>query len=135
MVDSVQKSNQTLHLFAWLFLLTGIFALVGSLFTWGLGWIFAQPQLKDVLMPLADLFITAPLSILAALGIWLKKDWGIPTGLMASGIYIFGSVLVYISIVWNGPPYPLQFVIPPIFGFCFAGAFFIWVIKNRKLRY
>ena len=89
------------RLFAWLFLSTGVFALVGALFTWGGGWLFYQKDLTISLIPLADLIFTVPLSLLAGYGIWAKKSWGIALGLVASGVYMFGSVQVYIMVFWK----------------------------------
>lgn len=120
------------RLFAWLFISTGVFALVGALFTWGEGWLFHQKDLTISLIPLADLIFTVPLSLLTAYGIWVKKSWGITLGLVTSGVYMFGSVQVYIMVFWNTPPYPLQLLIPPIFGFGIALVFFIWVLKHEQ---
>ncbi len=56
-------------LFAWFFLSTGIFAIIGALYSWGQGPIFLQKDLLIVLVPWADLLITGPLSLLAAFGV------------------------------------------------------------------
>lgn len=126
--------SQTIsRLFAWLFLSTGIFALVGALFTWGEGWLFYQKDLTISLILLADLICTVPLSLLASYGIWAKKNWGIHLGLVTSGVYMFGSVQVYIMIFWKAPPYPLQLVFPPLFGFGIGLCFLIWVLINRNI--
>jgi len=126
-----RKPLLTYKLFAWLFFTTGVFATIGSLFSWGKGWLFTQTNLNNVLLPLSDLLVTSPLSFISAYGIWYKKNWGIFAGLLTSGIYIFGSVVVYVSIIWNGSPYPIQLIVPPIFGLSFAALFFIWVINTH----
>jgi hypothetical protein len=119
--------------FAGLFFFTGVFAIVGALFTWGKGWLFYQKDLTDMLIPIADLIFTAPLSLWTSYGIWTKKNWGIILGLMTSGIYMFGSVQVYILVFMKVPPYPFYLLIPPIFGFGIALWFLIWVLKNRNI--
>lgn len=128
--------NQTVKnskFFSWLFLSTGIFAIVGALYTWGIGPIYHQKDLLVVLIPWADLLITGPLSLLAALGVWKMRSWGYLVGLMVCGIYLFGSALVYISLIWNGSPYPPELAYPPILGICFSIAFPIWVLKNVQI--
>ena len=97
-MEKRNNSHTTSRLFAGLFLSTGVFALVGALFTWGEGWLFYQKDLTISLIPLTDLIFTAPLSLLAGYGIWVKKSCGIALGLVTSGVYMFGSVQVYIMV-------------------------------------
>ncbi len=125
--------NSPTIIFALLFLSTGVFAIVGALFTWGEGWLFAQKYGCARLIPMADLMVAGPISLAAAFGIFLKKHWGIAFGLMASGIYIFGSALVYIQIIEQGQPYPLRLVVPPIFGMGIAVGFLVWVVKKTSV--
>lgn len=126
----MNQTVKTAKFFSWFFLLTGIFAIVGALYTWGDGPIYHQKDLLTVLIPWADLLITGPLSLLAAFGVWNRKSWGFLLGLMVCGIYLFGSAMVYISLLWNGAPYPLELAYPPIVGIGFGIAFPIWVLKN-----
>jgi len=98
-------------IFGTLFILTGFFAIVGGLYTWGNGNIFKQNELIKVLIPFADIIVTGPLSIISGIGLLKKKYWGKILGLSSSGIYIFGSVLVFTSVIWNN--YFLIFLILP----------------------
>lgn len=127
-----QKLPSADALFALLFFTTGIFAVAGSLVSWGEGWLFSQSRLSTVLLPLGDLILTGPLSLVSAYALWSKRGWGIYTGLLTSGIYLFGSVLVFISLIWTGKPYPLRLIIPPIFGVSIAVSFVIWVMRGRR---
>lgn len=102
-------------LFGILFVLTGIFAIVGGLYTWGDGSIFQQKELIKVLIPLADVILTGPLSIICGIGIMKHRDWGRVLGLATSGIYIFGSTLVFISIFWN-KDYSIYLIVPALSG-------------------
>lgn len=120
-------------LFAWLFITTGIFAIAGALYTWGNGWLFAQQHLINKLIPLADLVIAGPLSLVAGYGILIKKAWGIITGLVACGIYLFGSALVYILVAEGGLPIDIRYIIPPIFGIAISLSFIIWVYKSKRV--
>jgi hypothetical protein len=128
--------NQTVKIsefFSWLFLSTGIFAIVGALYTWGDGPIYHQKDLLAVLIPWADLLITGPLSLLAAFGVWKMRSWGYLLGLMVCGIYLFGSALVYISLIWNGAPYPPELAYPPILGIGFGITYPIWALNHTQV--
>jgi hypothetical protein len=129
-MDQIMKTSR---FFSWLFLSTGIFAIVGALYTWGDGPIYLQDDLVAVLVPWADLLVTGPLSILAAYGVWKRTSWGLILGLFVCGIFFFGSALVYISLIWNGPPYPLELALPPVVGIGFSIVFPIWTLKNLEM--
>ena len=129
----MNQTVKTSKFYSWLFLSTGIFAIVGALYTWGDGPIYHQKNLVAVLVPWADLLITGPLSLLAAYGVGKRKSWGFIVGLMVSGIYLFGSALVYISLFWNGAPYPLKLALPPVVGIGFGIIYPIWVMKNSQV--
>ena len=105
---------------------TGIFALLGALYTWGDGFLFSASPETDISIFLADLLITAPISFVAGYGIGNQKKWGILAGWMIAGIYIYGSMLVYISVLQQNPPYPVDLIIPPIFGMVLSLGILIW---------
>jgi hypothetical protein len=75
-------------LFGWLFLLTGIFSIISSLFAWGKGWLFAINNFNDFLLPMADLIVIGPLSLISAFGIFKMKNWGLKIGTLTAGAYI-----------------------------------------------
>ena len=87
----MKQSNKIEKFISWMFLSTGVFAIVGALYTWGEGPLYLEDDLLTALVPWADLLFTGPLSILAAYGIFIRKDWGHVVGLMVCGIYLFGS--------------------------------------------
>jgi len=107
-----------------LFILTGLFAILGGLYTWGDGSIFEQTELMKVLIPWADIILTGPLSLFCGIGIINKKSWADTLGLVTSGIYIFGSLLVFISIFWN-EDYSIYLIVPAISGFIIGFCFII----------
>ena len=117
-------------LFSWLFLSTGDFAILGALYSWGEGPLLAQQELNLVLIPWADLLVTGPLSLLAALGLLRRRPWGTVLSLLSCGIYLFGSALVYISLAWQGPPYPLHLAFPPLLGIALGICFPLWVCHS-----
>jgi len=116
--------------FGILFILTGIFAIAGGLYTWGDGSIFVQNELVKVLIPWADILLTGPLSIFCGYGILKNQYWGQILGLNVSGIYIFGSILVFISIIWN-KDYSVFLIIPACSGL-FIGLGFTALALKRK---
>ena len=128
-MDQIEKNTR---IFSWLFLSTGVFAIVGALYTWGEGLIFTQEHLLSVLVPWGDLLITGPLSLVAAFGVGKRKSWGQICGKMVCGIYIFGSALVYISLAWHGTPYPIQLALPPLAGVAIGVSFPVWVLSSYK---
>ncbi len=129
----MNQTGKATTLFSWLFLSTGIFAIIGALYTWGEGPIYQQKDLLAVLIPWADLLITGPLSLLAAYGVWKRASGGFILGLLVSGIYLFGSGLVYISLFWHGAPYPLELALPPVIGIGFGIIYPIWVLRNIQI--
>lgn len=119
--------------FGILFILTGIFAIVGGLYTWGDGSIFAQNEFVKVLIPWADIILTGPLSIVCGYGILKKQNWGQILGLCTSGIYVFGSTLVFITIFWN-ENYSIFLIIPSFSGLLIGLGFISQaLIKKRYL--
>jgi len=114
--------------FGILFILTGIFAVVGGLYTWGDGSVFSQTELLKVLIPWADIIFTGPISLITGYGILKNLFWGRIFGLLTSGIYLFGSILVFITIVWKNN-YSVFLLIPSISGFLIGGSFIIFIIR------
>ncbi len=109
--------------------LTGIFAIAGAFYRWGDGSIFNAPPRTDLQLYIADILITGPISIIAAIGFLKLKKWAILSSILASGIFIYGSALVYIDVLQNGAPYPLKLIIPPIFGIGLSLAIIMWIWK------
>jgi len=105
-----------------LFILTGIFAIAGGLYTWGDGSIFSQTELLKVIIPWADIILTGPISLICGIGIMKNLYWGKIFGLVTSGIYILGSIIVFITIIWNND-YSLYLIIPSICGLLIALGF------------
>jgi hypothetical protein len=116
--------------FGTLFILTGIFALAGGLYTWGDGSIFSQTELLTVLIPWADIILTAPLSLISGYGVLRKRHWGKSLGLVTSGIYIFGSMLVFITIIWN-KDYSIFLLAPSVSGLVIGTGFVVFCLNEK----
>ena len=126
----MQLSSQH-KLFGWLFLLTGIFSIISSLFAWGEGWLFSISKLDIMLIPMADLISIGPLSLISAFGIFKMKNWGLKLGTLTAGAYTYGSVLVFITLAWHGQPYSIKLIIPSFSGFIIGLSFLIFVLKRH----
>lgn len=120
------------RIFGILFLLTGVFAIAGGLCTWGIGNILYQKELINVLIPWADIILTGPLSLICGYGILKKQNWGQILGLCTSGIYVFGSILVFISIFWN-KNYSIDLIVPAFFGFLIGLVFTFLNLYVKKM--
>jgi hypothetical protein len=116
--------------FGWLFLLTGIFSIISSLFAWGEGWLFSIVKLDSFLIPMADFITIGPLSLISAFGIFKAKNWGFKFGTITAGAYIYGSILVFIILLWHGKPYSIKLIIPSVAGFMIGFSFLIYVLKR-----
>ncbi|MBC8376133.1 MAG: hypothetical protein H8E26_08795 [FCB group bacterium] len=117
-------------LFGNLFILIGIFAVTGGLYTWGDGSIFHQTELVKVLIPWADILLTGPLAIVCGIGILKNREWANILGIATSGIFIFGSLLVFISIIWNRN-YAVDLIIPAVSGLIFGVSYIFLSIKKQ----
>lgn len=121
-----------IKIFGILFILTGIFAIAGGLYTWGDGSIFSQTELLTVLIPWADIILTGPISLISGYGILKNLNWGRILGLFTSGIYILGSVLVFITIVWNNN-YSVFLIVPSISGLLIGVVFVVFTIREKSI--
>lgn len=121
------------RIFGSIFILTGIFAILGGLYTWGDGPIYHQTELIKVLIPWADVILTGPLSLIC--GIWLLRNqfWAEVLGLVVSGIYVFGSMLVFINVVWDGN-YAIDLILPAIAGMTVGISYIFLYIKNHPAK-
>ena len=116
--------------FGVLFILTGLFAIAGGLYTWGDGSIFNQRELMKVLIPWADIILTGPLSLVCGYGVLKKQNWGQILGLCTSGIYIFGSIIVFICIFWN-KDFSICLMLPAFTGFLIGLGFTFRILLKR----
>ena len=129
LASSFSKEKNILSL---MLLLTGIFAIIGGLYTWGEGFIFNAPTGTDLRIFIADILIAGPFSILASLGLWKCKLWGLLFSWFVSGVYLYGSVAVYVMIFQNGSPYPFELILPPLAGTCLSFVLIFWTKSHIK---
>jgi hypothetical protein len=123
----IQKNAR---IFSLSFLMTGIFAAIGALYRWGDGPFFHAPPGTDLQLYITELVVAAPVAIFTAVGLSRLRRWGMLLALFSTGIFIYGSVLVYASMLLTGFPFPLELIIPPIFGIGLSIATIKWILGN-----
>jgi hypothetical protein len=85
-----------------------------------------------VLIPWADIILTGPISLISGYGILKNLNWGRILGLFTSGIYILGSVLVFITIVWNNN-YSIFLIFPSISGLLIGVGFVVFTLREKSI--
>lgn len=115
----------------WLVLL-GVFATISSLYLWGEGFLWTFPADADYIFPVSDLLVTVPAVFLAAAGLWRMTWWGYAVANFVAGILVYSSVGVFVMLFQQGPPYPFQFVLPPISGLLIVVILVIYLWRIRE---
>lgn len=129
MKNSIQIQKQA-KIFAISYFITGIFAAMGALYRWGDGSLFLAQPGDDIALFIAELVVAAPASIIASIGLVKLQRWGLIMSLFSTGVFIYGSALVYASIFLFGAPIPLKLLIPPIFGIGLSLTTIRWIQRN-----
>ena len=83
----------------------GLRPFFGSLFLWGESFLYSFPEGVDYGYPISDILVNAPVSLVAALGLWGLKWYG-----YVAGFYVYASVEIFIHILQDGPPYAVEIV-------------------------
>jgi len=100
--------------------LFGLFALLGSLFMWGEGFILSFPVEEGYHFAVADILVNAPASILAAIGLWQMKRFGYVAAQFVAGFYIYASVEIFVMVIEQGGPLPVAIVVPQVLAIVVA---------------
>ena len=113
--------------------LFSLFAFLGSLFMWGEGFLLSFPPGADYRFPVTDILVNAPASLIAAIGLWKMRQWGYVAAQFVAGFYVYGSVEIFVMVIQQGPPYPIEIVIPQIAAVIVAAClvFYLWRIRTR----
>jgi hypothetical protein len=133
-MNAQSKSRPTgVSVLAIVLLLFGLFAFIGSLFMWGEGFLFSFPPGADYRFPVTDILVNAPASLIAAIGLWKMKQWGYVAAQFVAGFYVYGSIEIFVMVIQQGPPYPIEIVIPQIAAVIVAAflVFYLWPLRGR----
>jgi hypothetical protein len=109
------------------------FAFLGSLFMWGEGFLLSFPPGADYRFPVTDILVNAPASLIAAIGLWKMKQWGYVAAQFVAGFYVYGSVEIFVMVIQQGPPFPIEIVIPQVAAVIVAAClvFYLWPLRAR----
>jgi hypothetical protein len=113
--------------------LFSLFAFFGSLFMWGEGFLLSFPPGVDYQFPITDILVNAPASFIAALGLWKMRQWGYVAAQFVAGFYTYASVEIFVMAIQQGPPFPIEIVVPQIAAVVTAWflVFYLWRIRAR----
>lgn len=112
--------------------LFGVFAFIGSLFMWGEGFLLRFPAGADYAFPVTDILVNAPASIIAAVGLWRLRRWGYVAAQFVAGFYTYASVEIFVMAAQDGPPYPIEIIVPQLMALAVAAAlvFYLWRVRT-----
>jgi hypothetical protein len=113
--------------------LFGVFAFIGSLFMWGEGFLLAFPPGVDYAFPITDLVVNAPASIIAAIGLWRLRRWGYVAAQFVAGFYTYASVEIFVRTAQDGPPYPVEIILPQLLALAVAAALVVYLWRVRAM--
>lgn len=113
--------------------LFGLFAFFGSLFMWGEGFLLAFPSGVDYHFPVTDILVNAPASLFAAFGLWRMRQWGYVAAQFVAGFYSYASVEIFVMAIQQGPPFPIEIIVPQIAAVVTALflVFYLWRVRAR----
>ncbi len=111
----------------------GLFAFLGSLFMWGEGFILSFPKGVDYAFPVTDILINAPASIIAAIGLWNMKRYGLVATYFVAGFYIYASVEIFVRVFQGGPPFAIEILLPQILAVLVAIISTVYLWKRQNL--
>ncbi len=116
-----------------LFFLFGALAFLGSIFLWGRGFILQFPPGVDYRFPVTDILVNAPVSLLAAIGLWQRRRYGYIASQFAAGFYIYASVEICIDVAQGGLPAGPEILAPQIMAVIVAllSVFYLWRVQEQ----
>ncbi len=133
MTQPVDRPLIPVRILSGVLFLFGLFALAGSLFLWGQGFLFQFPPGVDLVFPITDLLVNAPASIIAAVGLWQMRRYGYVAAQFVAGFYIYASVEIFVRVAQGGPPYALEILIPQILAVVVAVCLvvYLWRVQAQ----
>jgi hypothetical protein len=116
-----------------LLLLFGLLAFLGSLFLWGGGFLLNPPPGTDLTFPIPDILVNGPASVIAAVGLWRMTRWGYAASQFVAGFYTYASVEIFSMVAQEGPPYPMEIIVPQVLALAVAAALVLYMWRIRDL--
>ena len=122
-----------LTLLAIILFLFGLLAFFGSLFLWGQGFVLAPPPGINYALPVADIVVNAPASILAAVGLWRLRRYGYLAAYFVAGIYLYASVFILIDAFVERPPDFWTIIVPQALAVVVSVALLLYLPRVRSV--
>ena len=121
------------RILAALLFLFGLLAFFGSLFLWGEGFILRFPAGVDYSLPVADILVNAPASIIASIGLWKMRRYGYAAAQFVAGFYVYASVEIFVDVAQGDLPASAEIVAPQVLAVLVAMAlvFYLWRMRDR----
>lgn len=133
MSETQAKSTLVFKVFAVVYALFGVFALVGSVFLWGEGFILNPPEGIDLAFPAADILINAPASLLTGIGLWGMRKWAFPLSWFTAGFYLYASIEIFVHAAQEGIlATAFEITIPQLIAVVVALATMLLTWRNRQ---
>ena len=127
---TVPLAIRTLAVVLFLF---GLLAFFGSVFLWGEGFILQFPPGVDYAFPVTDILVNAPASTIASIGLWKLRRYGYVAAQFVAGFYVYASVEIFVEVIQNGPPYPIEIVAPQVLAVAVAIALVVYLWRVQEL--
>jgi len=113
--------------------LFSLLAFFGSLFLWGQGFLFSFPEGVDFGFPVTDILVNAPASMVAAVGLWGLKRYGYVVSQFVAGFYVYASVEIFVHVLQEGPPYPIEIIGPQVLAVVVAAVLVTYLWRRQDL--
>jgi hypothetical protein len=127
------KSTWNIRILAGLLFVLGLFAMAGSLFLWGQGFILTFPKDVDYAFPVTDLLVNAPACLVAAVGLWRFKRFGYIASQFVAGFFVYASVEIFVKAAQGSLPASPEIIIPQVVAVALAAAlvFYLWGEQDK----
>ena len=121
-----------IRILAGLLFVLSLFALTGSLFLWGQGFILTFPKGVDYSFPVTDILVNAPACLLASIGLWTLKRYGYIAAQFVAGFIVYGSIEIFVKAAQGSLPASPEIIIPQVIAMALAAAlvFYLWRVQN-----
>jgi uncharacterized membrane protein (DUF2068 family) len=132
MQQAAQPTPLSLRILAVVLVLFGLLAFLGSTLLWGQGSILQPPEGVALAFPITDMFVNAPASMAAAVGLWRLRRFGYRAAYFVAGFYIYASVYIFVEVAGGGPPYAVEIIVPQVLAVLAAVALLIVPERYRE---
>lgn len=116
-----------------LFMATGFFAMLGSIYSWGDGLLFRIQAGVNFNILVTDLVLAGPFSLVVGVALFNMHQRALVLGILACGMYLYGSVLIYVY-MWQYGDFQWLLFVPATFGLLFTVYYYFWTMFQLSHR-